>query len=178
MASPSCLTHRLPAVILMMCFVTGEAACRSPSISAGSERLQGAARPTVPEEESAIPPESIAGTIRLKGDIRPDDQEVDDVNKYVDRRTDSFNGAVSAERSRAGRTVSGLNPYKQPNTHENRRSSSGSTSSFSDSFQIGTNGQVYAGNQYVGRASLQRLASGRQIWIYRTPGGRTISRLN
>ena len=413
MTNSGCLTHRLPAVILMICLVTGEAAGQSPSISAGSERLQGTARPAVPEE-SAIPPESIAGAYRLKGDIRPDDQEVDDpqqvagsfrlkgnirgedlqaalveaiitstsaeatppelydpaydqyvnmsnvstawqsqdaaaladgalqllegerilmrphtklpaekvlilagkiavekkdtetlerlrkaaerygkkevtaqltatnklaaaarddegffisieetspeeygafhdyaerirgariageaitlenlqdeiersellmkqrrdyllrqiqktsailpkdgqpdeaiaalsrlggasrgwgiddVNEYVDRRTDSFNGAVSAERSRAGRTVSGLNPYKQPNTYENRRSSGGSTSSSSDSFQIGANGQVYTGNHYVGRASLQRLASGHQIWIYRTPGGRTISRL-
>ncbi len=126
------------------------------------------------------PDEAIAALSRLGGASRG--WGIDDVNKYVERRTDSFNSAVSAERRRAERTVSGFDPYKQPNSYENRRSSGGSNgggsnTSSSASLQIGANGQVYAGNQYVGRASLQRLASGHQIWIYRTPGGRTISRL-
>ncbi len=43
---------------------------------AARSKLAAPSRPD--EEESAIPPESIAGAYRLKGDIRPDGQEVDD----------------------------------------------------------------------------------------------------
>ena len=83
---------------------------------------------------------------------------------------------VSDYRDGYGRVQSPVKAHSQYDRQATASGSSTGSSTSSADYRILSDGRVYAGSSYVGKAGRYTLSNGTQIWIYKTPSGRLVTR--